>query len=95
MHLVRGADGSICVDAAQLADDLEHCYESKVKPLVAGSGRISGASMKTRLAEMEVTYRAQAARRLPGLQLPPAPTGITSVGSGSAISLVTVSKSTN
>ncbi len=95
MHLVRAPDGSICVDAAQLADDLEHCYKSKVKPLVAGSGRISGASMKVRLEEMVDAYRAQAAQRLPGLQLPPAPTGITSVGSGSAISFVTVSKSRN
>jgi hypothetical protein len=80
MHLVRALDGSICVDAAQLADDLEHCYNSKVKPLVTGSGAINGASMSMRLGEMEAAYRAQAAQLLVALQLPSAPAWTTSEG---------------
>ena len=95
LHLVRGSDGSICVDAAQLADDLEDCYKSKVKPLVGASTGVSGASMTKRLDEMVAVYRAQATKVLPGICLPVAPTGMTSVGSGSAILTVTVSKSGN
>ena len=91
MHLVRAPDGSIYIDAAQLADDLEHCYKAQVKP--AASKRSRGASMKARLREMQAAYRSQADKYLPLLKLPPAPF-ITSVGSGSAISYVTSSKST-
>jgi hypothetical protein len=87
MHLVRAPDDSICVDAVQLADDLEHCYNANVKPLVTASGAINGASMSMRLGEMEAAYGAQAAQLLAALQLPPAPAGFTtSVGSGSCLS---------
>lgn len=85
MHLVRTDDGSIWVDAVQLADDLEESYKSRVKPLIAASDGISGASMTKRLGEMEVAYRAQAAQLMKDLQLPSASAIITMVASGSAI----------
>lgn len=85
MHLVRQHDGAICVDAAQLAEDLEEAYESRVKPLIAAADGISSASMTMRLGEMEVAYRAQAAPLLQKLQLPLASRVITNTASGSAI----------
>lgn len=85
MHLVRADDGSIWVDAAQLADDLEESYDSRVKPLLAASDGICGASMTMRLGEMDVAYRAQAAHLLQNLQLPSVSRIITNAASGSAI----------
>jgi len=61
-HLVRTPDGLICIDATQLADDLERCYKSKAKDLI-----LSGASA-ARLSEIENNYRRQAENCIKSLQ---------------------------
>jgi hypothetical protein len=83
MHLVISNE-SFCVDAAQLAEDLEHCYKTKVKALIVAST----ASATIRLNEMATAYQIQAAKHLPQLQLPTAssPAFVTTTASKSTLS---------
>jgi hypothetical protein len=87
LHLTIAVDRSLYVDAAQLADDMERWYTSKIKSVL----KHNRTSIQARLDEIVNAYSEEAAPLLKGLQLPSAPAGT----SYTVLSLTTTSSSSS